>query len=55
MEARGGGELVEERDDVSTSHVGFFGVLCVPLGVRLGWGGIVVVLESVWVEEELRR
>ena len=35
-EARGGGELVEERDDVSTSHVGFFGVLCVPLGVRLG-------------------
>ena len=38
---------------MSTSHVGF---LCVPLGVRLGWGGIVVVvLECVWVEEELRR
>ena len=39
---------------MSTSHVGF---LCVPPGVRLGWGGIVVVvvLECVWVEEELRR
>lgn len=33
----------------------YFGVLCVPPGVRLGWRGIVVVLESVWVEEELSR
>ena len=33
--------MVEERDDASTSHVGF---LCVPPGVRLGWGGIVVDL-----------